>query len=451
MVSKLFMGIYTIVLIVIGLALGVLASPYLGVTTPSPATATTVTATLVREATSGGVAGGTVTVASYTTYTYTITRTEATGTAKELRVLFIYVGPVGDLGWTNAHDVGRRYVESLLPWVKTRYLESVDPARAYDVISEQIKTFNPQVVFTTSYDFMDATVRAAQTYRNVIFFHCSGDKRDINLGTYFADLYQAYYINGLMAGALTKSGRIGYVVAHIIPETIRHINAFTIGAIETGSQLGKNITVYVIEIGAWYNPDKARAAASILVERYGVDVLAFTEDSSAIVEYAESLYKADREIYVFSHYSPMYRYGPDVVVSGQLVNWGPIYLDILLKVWTGVYNTTNLKNVDYWWLLAQGAVDVGADFGMFVNPKHESVLKQIYVKDKVDGKTKSVYQLALERYYRMKESHVAFDPFTGPLYDAEGNLRVPEGVRLSYYDIWYINWFVKGVVNLGKI
>ncbi|MGC9148002.1 MAG: BMP family ABC transporter substrate-binding protein [Sulfolobales archaeon] len=431
MVSKLFLATYTIVLIAIGISVGLLISIYYKpqvsqITQVSPVSTVTITSTPTL----------------ITTLPYQ---------QEEMRVLFIYVGPIGDLGWTHAHDMGRRYVESLLPWVKTRYLESVDPAKAFDEISTQIKVFKPQIVFTTSYDFMDATVKAAQTYRNVIFFHCSGDKRDINLGTYFADLYQAYYINGLMAGALTKTGKIGYVAAHLIPEVIRHINAFTIGAIETGSQLGKNITVYVIEIGAWYDPEKARAAASVLVERYGVDVLAFTEDSSAVVEYAESLYKAGKQVYVFGHYSPMYRYGPDVVVSGQLVNWGPIYLDIIMKVRAGVYNTTNLKDVDYWWLLAQGAVDVGADFGMFVNPKFKNTLEQIYVTDKVDGKKKSVYQLTIDRYNAMKESNVGFDPFTGPLYDTEGRLRVPEGVRMRYHDIWYIDWFVRGVVNLGKI
>jgi simple sugar transport system substrate-binding protein len=437
MVSKTFLSIYTIVLIVIGVLIGY------GISAIYPPVKTTYTYTVEKIAPATGAGG-------VATYTVTTTLSPQVMPQEKLRVLFIYVGPIGDLGWTHAHDMGRRYVEKLLPWVETKYLESVDPAKAYDIMAQQIASYRPNIIFTTSYDFMDATVRAAQSFRNVIFFHCSGDKRDINLGTYFADLYQAYYINGLMAGALTKTGKIGYVAAHLIPEVIRHINAFTIGAIETGSQLGKNITVYVIEIGAWYDPEKARAAAATLVEKYGVDVLAFTEDSTAVVEYAETLYKAGKTVYVFGHYSPMYKYGPDVVVSGQLVNWGPIYLDIIMKVAAGVYNTTNLKNVDYWWLLAQGAVDVGADFGMFVNPKYENDLKQIYVVDKVDGMRKSVYQLALDRYNAMKESNVGFDPFTGPLYDNEGKLRVPEGVRMRYHDIWYITWFVKGVVNLGK-
>ncbi|MEM0457836.1 MAG: BMP family ABC transporter substrate-binding protein [Sulfolobales archaeon] len=426
MVSRIFLGIYTVMLIVIGVGLGFILYPLM----MAPSTAPTTTPLQVPPI----------------TITATIPQPQ-----EELRVLFVYVGPIGDLGWTHAHDLGRRYIERLLPWVKTRYMESVDPARAFDEVSAQINAFKPHIVFLTSYDFIDAAVQLAKTYRNIIFFHCSGDRRDINLGTYFADLYQAYYINGLMAGALTKTGKIGYVAAKLIPEVIRHINAFTIGAQEVGSQLGKNITVYVIETGEWYNPAKARAAAATLVNNYGVDVLVFTEDSTAVVEYAESLYKLGRTVYTFSHYSPMYSYGPDVVVSGQLVDWGPIYLDIVMKVRAGIYNTTNLINVDYWWLLAQGAAEVGADFGMFVNPKYVNDLKNIVVVDKTDGKRKSVYDLAIERYNAMKEGNVGFDPFTGPLYDNKGNLRVPEGVRMRYHDIWYIDWYVRGVVVLGGI
>jgi simple sugar transport system substrate-binding protein len=291
MVSKTFLSIYTIVLIVIGVLIGY------GISAIYPPVKTTYTYTVEKIAPATGAGG-------VATYTVTTTLSPQVMPQEKLRVLFIYVGPIGDLGWTHAHDMGRRYVEKLLPWVETKYLESVDPAKAYDIMAQQIASYRPNIIFTTSYDFMDATVRAAQSFRNVIFFHCSGDKRDINLGTYFADLYQAYYINGLMAGALTKTGKIGYVAAHLIPEVIRHINAFTIGAIETGSQLGKNITVYVIEIGAWYDPEKARAAAATLVEKYGVDVLAFTEDSTAVVEYAETLYKAGKTVYVFGHYSP---------------------------------------------------------------------------------------------------------------------------------------------------
>ena len=146
------------------------------------------------------------------------------------------------------------------------------------------------MIFTTSFEFMDGTIAAGKKYPDVLFFHCSGYKRRANVGTYFADLYQIYYLNGLIAGALTKTGNIGYVAAYTIPEVVRHINAFAIGAKEVGEQLGKNIRVYVIEIGSWFDPTKAREAARTLVEQYNVDVLAYTEDSTAIVQYAQELY-----------------------------------------------------------------------------------------------------------------------------------------------------------------
>ncbi|MEM2354608.1 MAG: BMP family ABC transporter substrate-binding protein, partial [Desulfurococcaceae archaeon] len=200
---------------------------------------------------------------------------------ERIRAAWIYVGPVGDMGWSYMHDIGRRVVEELFgDWLKTTYKESVTEAQLLSVIDELVaQGYN--VIFTTSFEFMDMTIEAAKKYPDVMFFHCSGYKRAPNVGTYFADLYQVYYLNGLLAGALTKTDKIGYVAAHLIPEVVRHINAFAIGAKEVGEQLGKDIKVYVIEIGAWYDPARARQAAEVLHRQYGVDVLAFTEDSTA--------------------------------------------------------------------------------------------------------------------------------------------------------------------------
>lgn len=255
---------------------------------------------------------------------------------------------------------------------------------------------------------MEKTIEKAKQYPNVIFFHCSGYKRAPNSGTYFADLYQVYYLNGLIAGALTKTGQIGYVATHTIPEVVRHINAFAIGAREVGEQLGKNIKIHVIEIGEWFNPDKARQAARTLYEQYNVDVIAFTEDSTAIVEYSDEITREylagrrDRPLYVFSHYSPMYIYGPETTVSGQLVRWEVIYIDILAKIKAGVLTPYNLENVDLWYLLNTGAVDLGAHIYengsvMYINPKYVDLLKNIIVTDKLTGEKVSVYELVLDR------------------------------------------------------
>jgi len=419
---------------------------------------------------------------------------------EKIKAAWIYVGPVGDFGWSYMHDIGRRVVERLFKdWLETTYVESVSEAQLSEVIDNLVSQ-GYNVIFTTSFEFMDKTIEAGKRYPNVMFFHCSGYKRRANVGTYFADLYQVYYLNGLIAGALTKTGKIGYVAAFTIPEVVRHINAFAIGAKEVGEQLGKNITVYVIQIGAWYAPDKAKRAAETLIERYGVDVIAFTEDSTAIIEYAQKLYEeTGKQVYVFSHYSPGYVYGPDVVVSGQLVRWEVIYADILAKIKAGVYTPYNLENVDYWYLLNTGAVDLGChiyDNGtvMLINPKFKPVLEQIKVKDKLTGETVNVYELVMRRYREMKESfmltslqetattHVyeniakipinygtkenpllkdyyiagVFDPFTGPLtgYSIEPGkygekVTIPEGVRLSHDDLWSMQWFVDWVVFLS--
>lgn len=382
------------------------------------------------------------TIAAYKAIQQKYQELNATIAAGKIRAAFVYVGPIGDYGWSHAHDVGRRYVQSLFPWLETFYVESVSAADAPSVIDSLISQKHVNVVFTTSFDFMDATVEEAKKYPNIIFFHCSGFKRAPNLGTYFAEFYQLYYLNGLMAGALTKTNKIGYVGAYPIPEVVRHINAFALGV----KEVNPDAKVYVRWIFDWYAPDKARQAAQALVSD-GVDVIAYTEDSPAIIQFAEDQYKAGKPVYVFSHYSPMYDYGPDVVVSGQLVNWGKIYADILIKVKEGIYNTTNLENVDYWWMLKEGAVELGAKFGMPINPKFESALKSKIVKDSLTGKDISVYDLVFERLKLMSEETVPFDPFTGPIKAQNGTIMIPAGLRATHDMLWTINWFVDNVVG----
>lgn len=418
----------------------------------------------------------------------------------KIKAAWIYVGPVGDMGWSYMHDIGRRVVAELFKeWLETTYVESVAEAQLLSTI-DRLVSEGYNVIFTTSFEFMDQTIEAAKKYPNVIFFHCSGYKRAPNVGTYFADLYQVYYLNGLIAGALTKTGHIGYVAAHLIPEVVRHINAFAIGAKEVGEQLGKNITIHVIKIGEWYNPAAARQAADTLYTHYNVDVLAFTEDSTAVVEYAQ-----EKGLYVFSHYGPMLAYGRDSVVSGQLVRWEYIYADILLKIKSGVYTPYNLQDVDYWWLLNSGAVELGADINRdgtitVINPKYEQTLKEVLVIDKLTGETISIYDLVMRRYHQMKSGLITvhldtsaighkytntssltinwggrigralypvsptFDPFTGPIsgycllppqgsYSGwckspgpGGTVSIPSGIVLGHEDLWNMDWFVTWVV-----
>lgn len=355
--------------------------------------------------------------------------------ADKIKAGFIYVGPIGDYGWTHAHDVARRIVDEKYDWLETVYVESV-PEGEVETYIDQLVRQGCNVIFTTSFGFIDGTYAAAQRYPDVIFAHASGFKRAPNMATYMADFYQVYYLNGLMAGALTKTGKIGYVGAFPIPELKRHISAFTIGVRE----INPTAEVHVRWIYEWYNPAAAKEATEALIAE-GCDVFAFTEDSPTVVQVA-----AEKGLPSFAHYSPMYEFAQDYVVSGQLVHWEVIYDDFLVKIHDGMYTNQNLTHVDYWWLLSQGAAEMGAEMGMAINPAFETVLKDYVIDHPLFGNI-SVYDLAFLRLNQMADPGITFDPFEGPVYNRKGNLVVPAGMWMSYDHLITMEWAVDGVVG----
>ncbi len=367
---------------------------------------------------------------------------------EKIKACFIYVGPIGDIGWTNAHDVGRLYVDEKYDWLETAYAESVPEADAERFIDRFVVEEECHIVFTTSFGFMDATLAAAEKYPDNYFFHVSGYKRAPNMGTLMADFYQLYYLNGLMAGAMTESDKVGYVAAHPIPELVRHINAFTLGVRETNPEA----TVEVNWIFEWYDPAKAREAAEALIAN-GVDVLAFTEDTATVVQVAEEYTEKGQAVYSFGHYNPMAQFGPNSMISGQLVNWGVLYEDILTKIYLDIYTTENLENVDYWGLLSGGmnlgapaSVELGGEPGVPINPIFVEPLKNVSVTDPILGEM-SVHDLVFTRVEQMKDPAVLFDPFTGPINDQDGELRIEPGQRLTVLELTTIDWFVDGVIG----
>ena len=358
--------------------------------------------------------------------------TSAQGAGK-LKACFIYVGPVGDIGWSYAHDEARKKAEKALPWLETKYVESVPEGQAMPVIDRLVRD-KCQVIFTTSFGFIDQTLQADKKYPSVMFMHASGFKRAPNMGTYMADFYQLYYLNGMMAAAVSKTGKLGYVAAFPVPELKRHISAFALGA----RAVNPKATVNVKWINAWFDPNKAREAAEALISE-GNDALAFTEDTATVVQTA-----AARKVPSFAHYSSMYKFAPDYTVSGQLVHWDKIYIDFLKKVRSGTYTTKNLQNVDYWKLMQGGAVELGTQPGMAINPKWVPQLKA--AKMKVGGKTVSVYDRVMQLKAEMEKGG-KFDPFTGPLKDRNGILRVPAGKVMSVKDLNNMAWVAPGVTG----
>ena len=353
-------------------------------------------------------------------------------TTGKLKACFIYVGPTGDIGWTYAHDQARKAAEKALPWLETKYVESVPEGQALPAI-DRLVADKCQVVFTTSFGYMDDTLAAAKKYPNVIFAHAAGYKRNANMATYMADFYQVYYLNGLAAGALTKSGKVGFVGTYPIPELKRHLSAFALGVLAANPKA----EVDVKWLNSWFDPAKTREASEALLSQ-GADVLSSAEDSATGVQTA-----AAKKVPTFSHYNSMFKFSPDYVVSGHLVHWDKIYIDFLTKVHSGAYTTKNLANVDYWWLLNKGAVEMGADDGVAVNPKYVAQLKA--AKMMVSGKSVSVYDRMMQLTADMKAAKPTFDPYTGPLRDRSGVVRVPAGKVMSVGDLNSMAWVAPGV------
>ncbi len=356
--------------------------------------------------------------------------------AKKIKAGFIYVGPIGDYGWSHAHDVGRKYVEGKFPWLETLLVESVPEADSARIIDRFIVEEKCDVVFTTSFGYMDDTVKAGEKYPDKLFMHCSGFKQSENVGTYFAELYQMYYLNGLMAGALTRSNKIGYVGAFPIPEVVRHINAFALGI----KDANPDAKVHVRWIFSWYDPSKAKEAAEALVAD-GCDALAFTEDSPAVIEVGQEHTEKGKPVFTFGHYSPMQQFGVDSVVSGQLVDWGVMYEKILKDIYDGTWS-----NEDLWWLAAEDAALLGGSFEDKINPKFTDELKAVTVEVPDLGKI-NVYNLIMKRLDQMNQGTDVFDPFVGPISDNKGKVRIPSGVKASKGQLLSIDYYVDNIVG----
>jgi len=327
-----------------------------------------------------------------------------------VKVGFIYIGPVGDAGWTYAHDVGRRYLEEHLPGVITDYLESIpEGEESYRYIVDYVKK-GYKVIFTTSFGYMDQTAKAAEKYPNVYFFHCSGYKyNNKNFSAYFGRMYQARFLTGIVAGMMTKSNIIGYVAAHPIPEVIRGINAFALGV----KLVNPKAKVHVVWTHTWYDPATEREAAISLLDA-GADVITQHQDSPAPVQAA-----AERGKYAIGYNSDMSLFAPEAHLTAPIWNWGVFYVAAVKGVMDGTW-----KSGFYWWGLKEGIVDI-APFGPAVPDKVKAVVSAFKELIK-EGK---------------------FDPFTGPIYDQKGNLRVKAGEKLSDKELLEMNWFVDNVVG----
>ena len=288
--------------------------------------------------------------------------TPAAAEKEPYKVAFVYIGPPGDLGWTYMHDLGRKEMEAALgDSVETKYIESVEEGPDSARIMGQYAMQGYDMIFTTSFGYMDYTLESAENYPDTLFEHCSGYKTADNMSTYFGRMYQPRYLSGIVAGSMTKTNVIGYVAAFPIPEVIRGINAFTLGALS----VNPDVKVKVVWTNTWYNPGDERAAAVALLDQ-GADILAQHQDTTEHPKAAQERgkmsigYDADMRAFV----------GDSVLVS-PVWNWGPYYTETVKAGMEGTWKTHQ-----FWGGLAENTVKL-SDFSPLV-PKA--------VQDKVAAK-----------------------------------------------------------------
>jgi len=385
---------------------------------------------------------------------------------KKLKTLWIYVGPITDIGWTAAHHEGRGYVETRFGGlVETRYIEKVSEAEAKKVIESELTREKYDAVFATSYGFKVAVKELARDFKDVKFYHCSGEFEEFqdlpNVTTYFSEFYQLYYLNGIAAGAVTETCKVGYVPAFLIPEVVRHINAFAIGAVHGAKLMGKcgegeKLEIYVTPpLKAWFAPDRAAADARYLVTRYDVDVIAYTEDTTAVLDTAEEYQAKGYKVYSFSHYSNMYEYylkkGRRLKshLTGQVADWGPIYEYLLARLMAGVFVKEDVWTrigdfTPFRWRLPVEKSTAGLREGtVYLAPLNTEVIP-----------AKALHEIK-RLYEDMKE--MIFEPFTGPIrgykIDFDGRpqekptLKVEAGSRLGRNELWYMDWFYEKIIS----
>lgn len=350
----------------------------------------------------------------------------------DIKACWIYIGPVGDYGYSYAHDLGRLQTAADLPGIQTAYVEAVSEADVEATV-DQLVADGCNVIFGTSFGHGDGLLAAAERYPDVIFGHATGIERAPNVLTYMADFYQVYYLNGLIAGAVTESNIVGYVAAFPIPEVKRHINAFALGV----QEVNPDAKVVVRWIYNWFDPAGATEATEALIAD-GADVFAYTEDTPTVPQVA-----AARGLTSFSHYAAMDAYAPDTLASGQLVHWGVLTTDIISKIIDGTYTSTNLGDVDYFWLMAEDSVEAGTEPGVIIHPGYAERLRNTIVETELGAE--SVYDLVLRRVDQMNASPVQYEPFTGPITDRRGNVVYADGQVATVFELLGLQWAAQNV------
>jgi len=265
--------------------------------------------------------------------------------AEPLKVAFAYVGPVGDGGWTYAHDNGRKAVQKEFgDKVVTSFVEKVPESADAERVIRDMAAQGNKLIFGTTFGYMEPMLKVANDTKDVKFEHATGYKQADNMRTYDSRTYEGAYMAGVIAGKMSKSGTLGVVGSVPIPEVVRNINSFTLGA----QSVNPKVKTKVVWVNEWFNPPKETEAATALING-GADVLFQNTDSSAVLQTAEKMGKR-----AFGWDSDMTAYGPKAHLASAVINWGPYYIKAVGEALDGKWK----GNTASWWGVKEGAIDI---------------------------------------------------------------------------------------------
>ncbi len=330
-----------------------------------------------------------------------------------LKAAWIYVGPVGDAGWSFAHDLGRKAVEAKFgAAVKTSFVEKVPEGADAERVIRDLATQGNKIIFATSFGYMEPMLKVAKDFPDVKFEHATGYKTAENMRVYDARFFQDTYLAGVIAGKMSETGTLGFVGSFPIPEVLRNINAFTLGA----QSVNPKIKTKVVWVNTWFDPPKESEAAQSLING-GADVLLQNTDSTAVLQTAEKAGK-----YAFGWDSDMSAFAPKAHLGSAIVDWSNYYVksiqEVKDKTWKGGIVTR--------WGIPEGQNDL------------------VKIADVVPAETKA-------KVAEIKAGIKAgtFHPFTGPVMDNTGKERLAKDVKADDEWLGKVDFYVKGVE--GKV
>lgn len=324
------------------------------------------------------------------------------------KACFVYVGPIGDFGWSYQHDQGRLAVEAAYgDKVETAYLESVPEGADAERAIERFARSGCNIIFTTSFGYMDPTNKVAAKFPDVKFEHATGYKRESeNVATYSSKFYQGRYIQGQIAAKTSTTGVAGYIASFPIPEVVRGINSFLLGA----QSVNPDFKLKVVWVNTWFDPGKEADAAKALIDQ-GVDILTQHTDSTAPMQVAE-----ERGIKAFGQASDMINFGKNTQLTSIIDDWAPYYVERVGAVIEGTW-----AQQDVWHGLAEGNVAMAPYTNM----------------------PDDVAAMATATEASIKSG--AFEPFTGPIMKQDGTEWLADGVKADIGTLLGMNFYVKGI------